>query len=142
MHGLEVADRDLNGSRCRNKERRNRLQAQKTRGKADVQATIFIWMPTIETRRDSESKHRGHGLAKANRRDAESEAPVLYGVTRDLATRMNMPMPKVYISPSDAPNGFATGRNPNHAAVAATEGILRLLTRDELMGVMAHELGT
>ncbi len=71
MHGLEVADRDLNGSRCRNKERRNRSQAQKTRGKADVQATIFIWMPTIETRRDSESKHRGHGLAKANRRDAE-----------------------------------------------------------------------
>src|SRR5581483_8917367 len=71
----------------------------------------------------------------------EAEAPVLYGVTRDLATRMNMPMPKVYIIPSDAPNAFATGRNPNHAAVAATEGILRLLTREELMGVMAHELG-
>jgi heat shock protein HtpX len=47
----------------------------------------------------------------------------------------------VYIIPSDAPNAFATGRNPNHAAVAATEGILRLLTREELMGVMAHELG-
>src|SRR5579872_4912274 len=71
----------------------------------------------------------------------EAEAPVLYGVTRDLATRMNMPMPKVYIIPSDAPNAFATGRNPNHAAVAATEGILRLLTREELEGVMAHELG-
>jgi len=71
----------------------------------------------------------------------ESEAPVLYGVTRDLAQRMNMPMPKVYIIPSDAPNAFATGRNPRHAAVAATEGILRLLTREELMGVMAHELG-
>ena len=81
-------------------------------------------------------------LRMYNAREAtESEAPVLYGVTRDLATRMNMPMPKVYIIPSEAPNAFATGRNPNHAAVAATEGILRLLTRDELMGVMAHELG-
>jgi len=54
---------------------------------------------------------------------------------------MNMPMPKVYLIPSDAFNAFATGRNPNHAAVAATEGILRLLTREELEGVMAHELG-
>jgi heat shock protein HtpX len=51
-----------------------------------------------------------------------------------------MPMPKVYIIPSDQPNAFATGRNPSHAAVAATEGILRLLSRDELMGVMAHEI--
>jgi len=71
----------------------------------------------------------------------ESEAPVLYGITRDLAQRMNMPMPRVYVIPSEALNAFATGRNPKHAAVAATEGILRLLTRDELMGVMAHELG-
>jgi heat shock protein HtpX len=55
--------------------------------------------------------------------------------------KMNMPMPKVYIIPSDAPNAFATGRSPKHAAVAATEGILRLLTREELSGVMAHELG-
>ena len=71
----------------------------------------------------------------------EAEAPELYGVTRDLAMKMRMPMPKVYIIPSDAPNAFATGRNPNHAAVAATEGILRLLTREELAAVMAHELG-
>ncbi len=71
----------------------------------------------------------------------EAEAPLLYGVTRDLAMRMNMPMPKVYVIPTDALNAFATGRNPNHAAVAATEGILRLLTREELTGVMAHELG-
>ena len=71
----------------------------------------------------------------------ESAAPVLYSVTRELAMKMNMPMPKVYIIPSEAPNAFATGRNPNHAAVAATEGILRLLTREELTGVMAHELG-
>jgi heat shock protein HtpX len=71
----------------------------------------------------------------------EAEAPELYGVTRDLAMKMRMPMPKVYIIPSDAPNAFATGRNPNHAAVAATRGILGLLTREELAAVMAHELG-
>jgi heat shock protein HtpX len=72
---------------------------------------------------------------------SEAEAPMLWGVTHDLAVKMNMPMPKVYVIPSDSPNAFATGRNPNHAAVAATEGILRLLTREELEGVMAHELG-
>src|ERR1700746_3712378 len=71
----------------------------------------------------------------------EAEAPMLWAVTHDLALKMNMPMPKVYLIPSDSPNAFATGRNPNHAAVAATEGILRLLTREELEGVMAHELG-
>jgi heat shock protein HtpX len=71
----------------------------------------------------------------------EAEAPMLWAVTHDLALKMNMPMPKVYVIPSDAPNAFATGRNPSHAAVAATEGILRLLTREELEGVMAHELG-
>ena len=70
----------------------------------------------------------------------EGEAPVLYDVVRDLAMRANMPMPKVYLIPNDAPNAFATGRNPNHAAVAATTGILRLLSREELTGVMAHEL--
>jgi heat shock protein HtpX len=70
----------------------------------------------------------------------EEEAPVLFGVVRDLTARANMPMPKVYVIPSEAPNAFATGRNPNHAAVAATQGILRLLSREELSGVMAHEL--
>jgi heat shock protein HtpX len=80
---------------------------------------------------------RMYGARQVN----ENEAPVLYGVTRDLAMKMNMPMPKVYVIPSEAPNAFATGRNPKHAAVAATEGIIRLLTREELMGVMAHELG-
>jgi heat shock protein HtpX len=74
------------------------------------------------------------------RQVTEAEAPMLYSVTQELAVRMNTPMPKVYIIPSDAPNAFATGRNPEHAAVAATEGILRLLTRDELTAVMAHEL--
>src|SRR5262245_62743544 len=72
---------------------------------------------------------------------SETDAPKLWSVTHDLALKMNMPMPKVYVIPSDSPNAFATGRNPNHAAVAATEGILRLLTREELSGVMAHEMG-
>jgi len=74
------------------------------------------------------------------RQVTEAESPLLYSVTQELAVRMNTPMPKVYIIPSDAPNAFATGRNPSHAAVAATEGILRLLNRDELTAVMAHEL--
>ena len=71
---------------------------------------------------------------------SERDAPQLYSVVRDLTTRANMPMPKVYVIPSEAPNAFATGRNPSHAAVAATEGVLRLLSREELTGVMAHEL--
>jgi len=64
----------------------------------------------------------------------------LYQLTARLAQRANLPMPKVYIIPDASPNAFATGRNPQHAAVAATEGIMRLLTEDELAGVMAHEL--
>jgi heat shock protein HtpX len=71
----------------------------------------------------------------------ESEAPELYAVVRDLVARAGLPMPRVYIIPEEAPNAFATGRNPQHAAVAVTEGILRLLTREELAGVLAHELG-
>ena len=70
----------------------------------------------------------------------ESEQPEFHSMMRELAQRANLPMPKVYVIPQDAPNAFATGRNPEHAAVAATTGILSLLTREELMGVMAHEL--
>lgn len=70
----------------------------------------------------------------------ESTAPELWGVVRTVATAAGIPMPKVYIIPKDTPNAFATGRNPQHAAVAATEGILKLLDRDELEGVMAHEI--
>jgi heat shock protein HtpX len=66
--------------------------------------------------------------------------PSFYGMVERLAGRARLPMPKVYIIPDDSPNAFATGRNPDHAAVAATEGILRILTPDELEGVMAHEL--
>jgi heat shock protein HtpX len=64
----------------------------------------------------------------------------LYQVVERLARRASLPMPKVYIIPDPSPNAFATGRNPQHAAVAATEGILRMLTEDELDGVIAHEL--
>jgi heat shock protein HtpX len=64
----------------------------------------------------------------------------LYQITARLAQRAGLPMPKVYIIPDPSPNAFATGRNPSHAAVAATEGILRLLDQRELEGVMAHEL--
>ena len=71
----------------------------------------------------------------------EAEAPEFVGLVRRLAQRARLPMPRVYIIPTETPNAFATGRNPEHAAVAATEGILRILTPDELEGVMAHELG-
>lgn len=70
----------------------------------------------------------------------EAEAPVLVGTVRDLTMKANLPMPKVYIMENDAPNAFATGRNPSHAAVAATTGILKLLTKEELSGVIGHEL--
>lgn len=69
-----------------------------------------------------------------------SQAPELYDMLQDLTMRNNLPMPKLYIIPSDSPNAFATGRNPEHAAVAATQGILRLLTREELKAVLGHEL--
>jgi heat shock protein HtpX len=64
----------------------------------------------------------------------------LYRVTERLARQANLPMPKVYVIPDPSPNAFATGRNPEHAAVAATEGILRILSESELEGVIAHEL--
>jgi heat shock protein HtpX len=71
----------------------------------------------------------------------EAQAPDLYRVVRYLAQRGGIPMPKVYLIPEAAPNAFATGRNPQHAAIAVTEGLMRLLDREELAGVIAHELG-
>ena len=73
-------------------------------------------------------------------RAREVESGTLYEVVKELCLRDNLPMPKVYILPQPTPNAFATGRNPEHAAVAATEGILQILSREELMGVMAHEM--
>jgi heat shock protein HtpX len=71
---------------------------------------------------------------------SEQDAPRLYAVVRKLSTQAELPMPRIYIIPGETPNAFATGRNPEHAAVAATEGILKLLSEDELEGVIAHEL--
>ena len=71
---------------------------------------------------------------------SESEAPKLYEAVRELTTRAGLPMPRLYVIPQDQPNAFATGRNPKHSAVAVTRGIIRLLSEDELRGVLAHEL--
>lgn len=71
---------------------------------------------------------------------SHSETPELYSMVRELALRAAIPIPRVYVIESDTPNAFATGRNPEHAAIAVTTGILRILNRDELTGVLAHEL--
>jgi heat shock protein HtpX len=70
----------------------------------------------------------------------QSEAPELYQIVGELVNKASLPMPKVYIVENDTPNAFATGRNPEHAAVAVTSGILKILSKDELMGVIGHEL--
>jgi heat shock protein HtpX len=70
----------------------------------------------------------------------QSEAPQLYGIVAELTSKASLPMPKVYIMENETPNAFATGRNPEHAAVAVTSGIMRILSKEELMGVIGHEL--
>lgn len=72
---------------------------------------------------------------------SEAELPDLYRLVRQLTQQAGLPMPRLYIIPDDSPNAFATGRNPNHAALAVTEGILKLLSWEELAGVIGHELG-
>src|SRR5262249_17737820 len=69
------------------------------------------------------------------------ELPRVYDVVERLAAKINIPVPKIYVIPTDSPNAFATGRNPKHASVAVTQGILQLLDDEELEGVLAHELG-
>ncbi len=70
----------------------------------------------------------------------EAQAPELYSIVRTLVQKAGLPMPKVYLIPEETPNAFATGRNPEHAVVAVTQGIMRILSREELAGVIAHEL--
>ena len=72
---------------------------------------------------------------------SEEDAPGLHDIVRGLAQRAGLPMPKIYLIPQEQPNAFATGRNPEHAAVAVTEGLTRLVSREELTGVLAHEMG-
>jgi heat shock protein HtpX len=74
------------------------------------------------------------------KRVSEAEAPELYSIVRKLAYKAGLPMPKVYIMDADQPNAFATGRNPKNGAVAVTTGIMRILSREELEGVIGHEL--
>ncbi len=71
----------------------------------------------------------------------EEKAPELYAIVKTLCERADLPMPRIYIIPQSSPNAFATGRSPKNAAVAVTQGALELLTREELMGVLGHELG-
>ncbi len=79
-------------------------------------------------------------MATGAHKVTEQQEPELYAIVRELANQVKLPMPKVYVVESDSPNAFATGRNPTHAAVAATRGIMRLMQRQELKAVFAHEL--
>lgn len=94
-----------------------------------MNVVAYWWSDTIALR-----MHRAQPVT-------EEQAPELYAIVRSLAQRGHIPMPRVYVIPEETPNAFATGRNPRHAAVAVTAGLMRLLGRDEIEGVLAHELG-
>src|SRR5271154_388945 len=72
---------------------------------------------------------------------SREDLPRVYNIVERLSQKVGLPMPKIYVIPTDSPNAFATGRNPNHASVAVTHGILELLNDEEMEGVLAHELG-
>ena len=86
------------------------------------------------------SPTRSRWLSSGARPISREEAPRLYAVMERLAAKANLPMPKLYFIPQAAPNAFATGRNPRHASVAVTQGLLQLMNDEELEGVIAHEL--
>lgn len=71
---------------------------------------------------------------------SQQDSPELYDIVRTISMKANMPMPRIYIIPESSPNAFATGRNPEHAVVAVTQGLLELMNREELMGVLSHEM--
>src|SRR3954471_14727077 len=103
-------------------------------------ATIFLFMAlAINFFSYFFSEKRGWARSRAKPIE-EAEAPRLYQIVRELTTRAGLPMPRLYMIPQDQPNAFATGRNPKHSAVAVTRGITKLLSEDELRGVLAHEL--
>ena len=107
------------------------------RGGMEIALAIAVVMNFISYFFSDKIALRSSGAQPVTR----EQLPRVYNVVEQMTQRLGLPMPKIYVIPSDSPNAFATGRNPNHASVAVTQGILNLLTDEELAGVLAHELG-